>query len=129
MANTVYTYSDVSRKMEIDASGNVKILYDNDVIIQSLNMLFGAMQGEYVRSLRGSRLIRLLGREFSDTTTTLIRQEVERCVNEYEPRVQVLQVLIQPYPDDNYYDVLCNLVITATRQNIVYSTRIRSLLF
>ena len=129
MAEQKFIYSDVSRKMEIDSSGNVKILYDNDVIIQSLTMLFGAMQGEYVRSLRGSRLIRLLGREFSDTTTTLIRQEIERSINNYEPRVQILQVLVQPYEDDNYYDVLCTLQITATRQNIIYSTRLRSIIF
>lgn len=100
-----YVYSDVDRNMKIDSNGNVSILYDNDVIVQSLKMIFAAVQGEYVRSLRGSRLVFLLGRPFSDTTTDLITQDITRTVEMYEPRVQIRNISVEPDNDNNVYHV------------------------
>lgn len=125
--NKNYTYSDVDRTMRIDRNGNVVILYDMDVIIQSIKMLFAAIQGEYVRSLRGSRLVFLLGRPFSEITTDLIRQDIRRSIETYEPRVNIRSIEIIPEPDNNTYRVRLTLDVVALGSQLPFTTTLRRL--
>lgn len=53
----------------------------------------------------GCNLKRYLFEPIDDITTSNIREEIERTIKNFEPRVDLLDVLVEPFPDDNYYSV------------------------
>lgn len=53
----------------------------------------------------GCNLKRYLFEPIDDITTNNIREEIERTIKNFEPRVDLLDVLVEPFPDDNYYSV------------------------
>lgn len=122
-----FTYSDVDKGMHVDVSGNVKIIYDVDVIIQSLKMIIGAFSGEYVRSPIGSRIVQYVGRNMSYSVAEDIRDEIVSMISEFEPRVEIMGVLTEPNYDLNRYEIQINLRVRSLGENISYRTNIRSL--
>lgn len=122
-----YRYSDVDHKMAIDARGNVKITYDTDAIIQSIKMLIGSFVGEYVRSPRGSRVIEYIGQPMTEVTVENLRDEIVNMISLYERRVQIIQIVVNPNYDENYYDTRIVMRQIEDNQPISFSTRLRSL--
>lgn len=122
-----YTYSDVDKGLTIDSSGNVKILYDIDAIIQSLKMIIGAFTGEYVRSPIGSRIIQFVGRLMSDSVAEDIRDEVVATISEFEPRVEVLGVVTIPDYDRNRYQISIRLRVRSLGETLSFNTNIPAL--
>lgn len=120
-----FVYSDVDKSMRIDASGNVRILYDEDVIIQSIKILFATISGERVRTLLGSRLVFLLGRPFGEITTDLLVQETRSIIERYEPRVRVINIDLFPRPDYNIYDLRLTLELRDLGRRIEFNTSLR----
>lgn len=53
----------------------------------------------------GCNLKRYLFEPIDDITTNNIREEIQRTIKNFEPRVDLLDVLVEPFPDDNYYSV------------------------
>lgn len=127
MPSENYVYSDVDKGLTVDTSGNVNILYDTDVIIQSLKMIIGAFTGEYVRSPIGSRIMQFVGRVMSDSVAEDIQDELVATISEFEPRVEVIGIATQPLYDQNRYRISIRLRIRTLGETLTYNTSIPAL--
>lgn len=124
---TNFLYSDIDRAMSIDSRGNIKILYDVDVIIQSIKILIGTFTGEMPRSLVGSRMLALLGRNINNNTAEDIRDELISIITKYEPRVEIINIFVNVLPDLNQYEVELRLRLRATERVFGFNTRLRTI--
>lgn len=53
----------------------------------------------------GSNLKRYLFEPIDDITTNNIREEIVKTITNFEPRVDLLDVQVEPFPDENMYNV------------------------
>lgn len=53
----------------------------------------------------GCNLKRYLFEPVDDITTNNIREEITRTIANFEPRVDLLDVTVDPFPDENKYEV------------------------
>ena len=53
----------------------------------------------------GSQVSRLLFDPIDDITTEALREQIENTINNFEPRVRLRQVVVQPNFDANEYDI------------------------
>tara|TARA_R100000664_G_C2759422_1_gene149197 strand:+ start:3206 stop:3607 length:402 start_codon:yes stop_codon:yes gene_type:complete len=127
MPQANYTYSDVDKSLSITNNGNVKVLYDVDVIIQSLKIIIATFTGEMVRSPIGSRIVQFIGRVMDDAVAEDIQDELVAMISEYEPRVEVLGIQVKPEYDEQKYSINVNLRIRSLGETINYNTRIPAL--
>ena len=53
----------------------------------------------------GSQVSRLLFDPIDDITTEALREQIENTINNFEPRVRLRQVVVQPNHDAGEYDI------------------------
>lgn len=53
----------------------------------------------------GSNVRRLLFENFDVTTTAALENEIRQCIENFEPRIQVLSVIVKNNYDNNSFDV------------------------
>jgi hypothetical protein len=121
-----YAYSDFHPKLNLTSSQNVKILYDEEVITQSIRTILATVQGERVRSNFGSGLVRYLFEPISRETAEDIRAGLIQAISENEPRVDVNRVIVTPDIDNYTYDVQIELFISALSQRTIFEAKLRS---
>lgn len=122
-----YVYSDVDVGLQIDNNGNVRILYDEQAVIQSIKILFATISGEFVRSPRGSSLIRFLGMPINPRTASTIRSHISNTLASSEARITVNSIQVVPDIDSLLYDVEIDFTIKETGRGFTFNTRLRSL--
>jgi hypothetical protein len=59
----------------------------------------------------GCNLKRYLFEPVDDITTNNIREEIVRTIVNFEPRVDLLDVQVEPFPDENLYNVAIKFFI------------------
>ena len=59
----------------------------------------------------GSNVSRLLFDPMDQMTSMNIRSEIEHTINTFEPRVELLDVIVTPQYDDNAYDIVIKFKI------------------
>ena len=59
----------------------------------------------------GCNLKRYLFEPIDDITTNNIREEIVRTIVNFEPRVDLLDVQVEPFPDENLYNVAIKFFI------------------
>lgn len=122
-----YTYSDFKNDLSVSTRGNPVVIYDEDVIIQSLKTIFATVSGERVRNPIGSALIRLLFEPMSSDTVRDIRYELKRVIEIYEPRVDIKNLKVVPNYDQNSYVIDMDFVIAGLSKRMGFRNRLRSL--
>lgn len=100
-----YTYSDMAVGLPIARCGNVRLVYDEDCITQSLYLLFATITHERVRNPFGSELVRLLFQPMNETTTKRIKREIVDKITRWEPRVVIRKLTVIEDRDAHSYDV------------------------
>lgn len=121
-----YTYSDFDSRLKITKEGSVMIKYDRDVIIQSIKTILATITGERVRSPLGSSLIKMLFEPVNQENVIVMKQKILRDIQTYEPRVDILNLQVQAYPDNNRYEVKMNLRIRKLGMVFPFKTNLRS---
>ncbi|WGH49691.1 hypothetical protein [Alishewanella phage vB_AspM_Slickus01] len=119
-------YSDIEKALTINRQSNVVILKDENAIKQAIELNIAALRGEYVRSVRGSNLLKFIGRPFSNSNTVLLRQEVENIIANLDDRIINYYVVVSPDVDNGVYDISIKLDVTFKRTQLVINTRIRN---
>jgi len=76
----------------------------------------------------GTRIKRLLFEPIDPITTVLLQREIETTIRSYEPRVQIQQLVVQPTPDEQRYEI--NLLFSMVNQTTpvtltLYLSRLR----
>jgi len=121
-----FVYSDLDKDLKIQPDGNIRILYDEDAIRQSLKTIMATATGERVRSTFGGSLLPLLFEPMDEYLEDTIRIEIERVITQNEPRVRVQGILVRANPDNNSIDVQINVRIKRINRPVRFNTRLRS---
>lgn len=122
-----HVYSDFKSDLSLTTGGTPVLLYDEDVIIQSLKTIFATVSGERVRNPIGSSLVRLLFQPMNMNTSRKIERELRKSIELYEPRVNIISLQVVPYIDVNVYDVVINMTIRNINKSFTFRNRLRSL--
>ncbi len=72
----------------------------------------------------GSQVSRLLFEPIDDITSDSLKEQIENTINNFEPRVRLRQVVVQPNFDNNEYDILIRydiVGIEATSQQLSFA--------
>lgn len=113
MANLTKIYSDIdftfTKKPVI---GDVALSYDDQAVIRSIRNLLSTRN--YERPFNpdlGSSLDALLFENISPMTSISIENEIKRTIQNYEPRANVKEVVVNSQPDSNAYNVTLTFYI------------------
>lgn len=121
-----YFYSDMETGLSLNPNGNVKIVYDEDCIKQSITHIFRTVTMERVRNPIGTKLLEFLFQPINKYTAKGIQRELTTVITKYEPRVTLESLLIKPDTDNHVYYVTLVYVIEKMGKRITYKTRMRS---
>jgi phage baseplate assembly protein W len=85
---------------------DVTMSFDANAVIRSVKGLL--LTNFYERPFQpniGSNLDKLLFEPISNLTASQLQQEIINVIQNYEPRVQIDQVIVTPYEDQNAFNV------------------------
>lgn len=125
MAIIQHIYADLDLRFNPQLSSkDVSFSYDEQAVIRSVRNLL--MTKPYERLFNpelGSEIDDLLFEPVSPLTGNLIKNEVIRTINNYEPRAVIASIDVNVYPDQNSYSVSLFLYIgnntTPTGINVI----------
>ena len=101
-------YSDIKNELDISTETGIVVLEDVASVQQALKLLIKTRKQSLTRfelPYFGSNLYRYLMEKISPLRATLIEDEIITAVENYEPRVQILTVTVEPKPDDHLYEI------------------------
>ncbi|MFI3306808.1 MAG: GPW/gp25 family protein [Rikenellaceae bacterium] len=110
-------------ELEQGGSESTKMVSDEENIRQSLWVLLSTSPGERVhRCDYGCAIRKYAFEEMTISTQTLLRDEIERAVVMFEPRVKLNRVLFTPIERDGVLNIELQYTILQTnrRTNMVY---------
>ena len=100
-------YKDISMSFDTNPLNNDLIgLKDSSAIARSIRNIVFTQPGEkFFNPEFGSRVSESLFEVVDEVSTIAIRDEIRSSIINYEPRVNLLDVLINPNPDENEMNV------------------------
>ena len=101
------SFKDVSMSFETNPLNNDLIgLKNSSAIARSIRNIVFTQPGEkFFNPEFGSRVSESLFEVVDEVSTIAIRDEIRSSIINYEPRVNLLDVLVDPNPDDNEMNV------------------------
>lgn len=98
-------------------TGDVSKKYDEFAIKQSVKNLI--LTNHYERPFHpeiGSQITGLMFENWSPMIQSVIRQSIINTITNFEPRVQLIDILVNPSPDENsiYVEITFKIVNTET---------------
>ena len=113
MAQKQHIYSDLDlRFIPTPGVNDVALSYDDQSVIRSVrNLLLTKPYERKFNPTVGSQIDNLLFEPITSLTASLIRDEVTRTLNNWEPRVTIATLDVVPYPDQNGYNISLFLYI------------------
>jgi phage baseplate assembly protein W len=103
MAKNTRTFSDLDFNFLVHPrTGDVTTRYDEEAIKQSIrNLILTRNYERPFRSEIGSQVNALLFEPMGPLLTNMIERTIGNCINNYEPRVNLLSVLVSFSPENN----------------------------
>jgi phage baseplate assembly protein W len=103
MAKNTRTFSDLDFNFLVHPrTGDVTTRYDEEAIKQSIrNLILTRNYERPFRSEIGSQVNTLLFEPMGPLLTNMIERTISNCINNYEPRVNLLSVLVSFSPENN----------------------------
>lgn len=100
-------FKDISMSFQTNPLNNDIIALKNEnAIARSIRNIVFTLQGEkFFNDPFGSGVKRLLFDNLDDITVTSIKDEIENSINNYEPRVELINTTVSPNYDDNEINV------------------------
>jgi len=107
------SFRDVSASFKVNPITDDLIVVTNaNAIARSIRNLIMTVPGERpFNPALGSNVSRLLFDPMDQMTSMNIRSEIEHTINTFEPRVELLDVIVTPQYDDNAYDIVIKFKI------------------
>lgn len=118
-------YKDISLAFSKNPiSGDLNVLKNESAIKRSLQNLFLYRKGEKPFSPNfGSGIPDLLFEQFDFVTAGFIKEEIQRLVSLYEPRIDLLDVTVNLDYDSNLYEVQLEYALPSV-SNAVFNTNL-----
>lgn len=99
-------------------SGDIAVLTNEKSIAQSLKNLLLTNYGDVpFKSFVGSGLDMLLFEPVSETLNVVLNDKIREVIKNYEPRIEVIGVVIKDDSDANSYDISIHYKIVNTNQS------------
>jgi len=100
-------FKDISMSFKINPITNDLIgVKDDTAISRSIRNLVLTTPGErFFNEDLGSRVSETLFDTLDDISASVIRDEIEETINEFEPRVKLINVKVKPDFDNHVFDV------------------------
>jgi phage baseplate assembly protein W len=100
-------FKDISATFQISPINSDLISLKNaNAIARSVrNLVFTQPGDKPFQPTVGSRVSELLFENFDKLTATSIRSEIENTINQYEPRVKLNEVIVEPDFDSHEFNV------------------------
>lgn len=119
-------YSDISSKLE-QTTGDVKIIYGEDALAQSIKNILGISIGErYKLPEFGSNMRELLFEPISDLTALSIEVMIRDVIERWEDRISIRNVTTTPIYEENVYEIGIEYIVKATGQTSNFIGRVRA---
>ena len=129
MARITRLYSDIDLNFNAHpASADVTKKIDINTIKQSLTAILKTRQYErhFVPEF-GAGLYALLFEPIDFITTNLIKQKIRLAITNFEPRVSLLDLQVNPHEDENHYEIIITFTVVGLPDPIVYTTFLKRL--
>lgn len=105
-------YSDFDFDLDKISTGDITTLTDEESINQSIKNILFTNRGEvFFEPLFGSGINKLLFEKINPVTEYLLKKEIRYAVENYEPRIKINNISIEPNYDDQEYYVDIDYVI------------------
>lgn len=129
-----YTYADLYLDIEQSSvpttftmdrikGKDIKVSYDVDAIMNSLNNIFKTIPGErFLVPTFGANLRRYLFDPVSEPIASQIGSEILRAIELWEPRVTVDRINVIGDPEEHQYDVTIIITINAIKEQVTFNS-------
>ena len=106
-------FRDISATFQINPINDDLIALKNEnAIARSVRNLILTVPGEKpFQPAIGSRVTEMLFENMDNVTANAIRSEIKNTLNNFEPRISLKEVLVEPDFDNNEYNVTINYII------------------
>lgn len=112
---TLYTNNIVARKVKND----LNVSLDIAAVKNSVSNILSTKKGEKILNPEfGLRIQDFLFEPVTDATATAISNEILNAVTLFEPRVQIVQLQVIPYPDLYQYVINLALRVPTLKQSL-----------
>jgi len=112
---TLYTNNIGAKKVKTD----LNVSYDMQAVKNSIANLLSTKKSEKILSPEyGLRLEDYLFEPITETTATAIANEILNAISIFEPRVQVVELQVIPYPDQYQYVINLALRVPTLKQSL-----------
>jgi phage baseplate assembly protein W len=101
-------FKDISMTFQVNPLNSDLIALKNETAIsRSVRNIVFTVPGEKIfNPFFGSKISRLLFENVDDITASAIKDEIQFSIENYEPRVQLVNVKVNPDYDNNSFDVI-----------------------
>jgi len=106
-------FKDISSSFQVNPLNYDLIAIKNETAIaRSVRNLVLTLPGErFFNQNIGSKVSRLIFENIDDITSSIIKDEIETTINNYEPRVNLIDVIVSPNYDTDEFNVTVNYYI------------------
>ena len=112
---TLYTNNIGAKKVKTD----LNVSYDMQAVKNSIANLLSTKKSEKILSPEyGLRLEDYLFEPITETTATAIANEILNAISIFEPRVQVVELQVIPFPDQYQYVINLALRVPTLKQSL-----------
>jgi len=102
--------------------------YDEEAIKRSLkNLIFTSKFDRPFQPYINSRIRNLLFENITPITANLIRSNIKDLITKYEPRVNLLDIKVFAYPDQNYFECTIIFRIVNREEEVTLTTALERL--
>ena len=101
------SFKDVSMSFKFNPlSGDLITLKNENAIARAVRNIVSTTPGEkFFNPEFGSSVGEILFENVDDITAVSIQDEIRNCLGNYEPRVELIDVFVDPNFDENQFDV------------------------
>lgn len=107
------SFKDISMSFQINPINSDLIALKNEsAIARSIrNLIFTLLGERFFNQNLGSQISRSLFENIDEISSSVIKDEISNTINNYEPRVRLLNVIVSPDYDNNNFNVTINYLI------------------
>jgi phage baseplate assembly protein W len=100
-------FKDIGSSLQINPINRDVITIQNETAIaRSIRNLVFTEPGErFFNPNLGSRVTKIIFENFDEISAQLIKTEIEETINNYEPRVDLIDVSVNPNYDNNEFNI------------------------
>ena len=103
-------FKDLSMSFQVNPLNyDLIVLKNESAIARSIRNLVLTYPGErFFNENLGSKVSRSLFENLDEISASVIKDEIENTINNYEPRVNLIDVIVEPNYDNNEFNVTIN---------------------